>query len=48
MTTKKSSPTITCTVIDDDNVNAGVDDSDNDKDDSYPDDTIFLSLIYFN
>ena len=44
-TTKKSSLTITCSAIDDDDVNAGVDDSDNDKDDSYPDD-FFIAYLF--
>ena len=45
MTTKKSSLTITCSAIDDDDVNAGVDDSDNDKDDIYPDD-FFIAYLF--
>jgi len=45
MTTKKSSLTITCTAIDDDDVNAGVDDGDNDEDNRYPDD-FFIAYLF--
>ena len=45
MTTKKSSLTITCSAIDDDDVNAGIDDSDNDEDDSYPED-FFIAYLF--